>query len=354
MTKKTGVSGIHAKLKAKGIDKAHKAVRSNPVETPSGGRLPAGIEGGIAKLRSVTLGEYKNGAMKGEPYLMAAAIVIAPAEHNGIPVKGLQTRIGPEPLCDTPDKQGENARKTLKDHVNWCENQIKLLGIDAEEYDSFVDMVEAVNELANPTKQYPNPRINETWMGVKGMEDYVPDEEDGIETDEEEEEDETAESEEEETEESEEAEDETEGADEEESSEEAEEEEDWLAVGKVADGKLKAKAEAAQQKLNDKAKELGIDPEEYETWTALAEALTEAGSEESEEDESEEAEEEEEEAEEIEPSKGDTFGYKPPKSKRTVECEVVAVLKKAKTVKLKDMDSGKLYDKVPFDQLVAL
>lgn len=93
--------------------------------------------------------------------------------------------------------------------------------------------------------------------------------------------------------------------------------------------------EEEDEVMDDSAKEEEEDPAEGEE----------------EEKEGEEAEKEEEE-ENWEPKKGEVYGYKPPKHKRAVECEVMAVLAKAKTVTLKNLEDGKtLYKGIAWDEL---
>ena len=88
-----------------------------------------------------------------------------------------------------------------------------------------------------------------------------------------------------------------------------------------------------------------------DSWADVVEMIREAQGA-SEEEAEEETEEEEEEAEEITPNKGDVYNYKPPKSKKTVEVEVIKVLSKAKTCDVKNLDDGKsIYKAVPWSQL---
>ena len=56
--------------------------------------------------------------------------------------------------------------------------------------------------------------------------------------------------------------------------------------------------------------------------------------------------------EEIEPEKGDIYGYKPPHSKKVLQCKVTAVNKAKQTTSLRNLDNNKLYKDVPWDDLV--
>jgi hypothetical protein len=123
-----------------------------------------------------------------------------------------------------------------------------------------------------------------------------------------------------------------------ESEEEATEEEasDVSALGEAGD----AGDEEAQVQLQSLAEAAGIDPDDYASWADLAAAL--GGG---------EAEEEAEEEAETVPEVKDIFNYKPTGSKKAVECEVTAVFPAKRVVNLKDLDSGKAYKSVSWDQL---
>lgn len=103
------------------------------VKAPGGGaNLPPGIENGIAELVDCRFSQYKDGKMAGEYFFLAAGVVLNPDGTNspwlvdGKPVDGLRTQIM-EPMCDTPDRGGEKARKTQQEHYNWVVNQMGLL-----------------------------------------------------------------------------------------------------------------------------------------------------------------------------------------------------------------------------------
>lgn len=120
---------------------------------------------------------------------------------------------------------------------------------------------------------------------------------------------------------------EEEGDEEEEEEDEDEEEEDEEEV-KPKRGAKKAPAKKAPAKKSSKSKK----------------------AEEEEEEEDEEEEEEDEEEEVVEPEKGDTVSYKPPKARKSISCEVKTVNKRAQTCKLESED-GKEFKEVPWDSL---
>lgn len=130
--------------------------------------LPAGIEGGIAQLKEMKFGEYKEGEHKGQIYFMASGIVVEPhsvtvqtlSGPREVPILGLRTQIGPHPLCDTPKSQGK--LKTLKDHYSWVLNQIQIFGIDATQITP--QTLERTVELLKQAQPYFRFR---TWQGKK-------------------------------------------------------------------------------------------------------------------------------------------------------------------------------------------
>lgn len=384
--------------------------RKDETVDDAGGDLPPGLIG-IAKLKNMYVGTYKSGTHEGESFFRADAVVLTPKVFQGMPVAGMHTSIM-EPMCDTPEKTGKNARKTLDEHLAWVMNSLRKLGADTSDASGGADldaMVEALVEeqptfrfrtwASEPTKQYPTPRTNHSWGKLSDAPDE-DEEDDGVEDDSEEEEDEESEEEDEEGEEA------TEGE------EEDEESEDLSSLGQAAD----EGDEAALERLTELAEEAELDPDEYKTWAELAEALAPEEGEEGEEDESEdegesegeeedlealgeaaegddeeaqerlnelaaeyeldpddyswielasaiseasaegeEAEEEESEEEEEEeavvPEKEDVYMYQPPKAKKKAEVEITAVNKAKKTVSAKDLASGKLYKDVPWSKL---
>jgi len=154
------------KLGAK-VAAAHKANKDKPPEAGNA-TLPSGIEGGVAKLSMIKIDEYKTGDLKGQPYFMAQGIVRSPVSHDGRPCRGLHTKIGPIPLCDTPGK----AKATFAEHYADMLNHLKLLGVDTaatdgdmtpEEVDAFLQA--SMEELVAP--ENPTFFTFRTWKGKK-------------------------------------------------------------------------------------------------------------------------------------------------------------------------------------------
>lgn len=168
--------------------------RTTEVEYSKFGSLPPGIENGIAELRDITMGRFKEGENKGEWYFMAAGAVLHPKtftdkEKQIHKTEGKRTQIGPEALCDTPKALGE--RKTYDDHMGFFMNTLKRLGLETKNLDNKT-IGPAMDALVaskvqfkfrtwqgKPSEEFPNPKVNHDWLEATK---YVPgdnDQEDG-------------------------------------------------------------------------------------------------------------------------------------------------------------------------------
>ena len=311
---------LMAKLGKKGSD-AFKTHGSDETKVSAGGDLPAGIDGGIAQLVECKFDTYKKGDNKGKPYFIAYGVIKEPSVVGNIPVRGRNTQIM-EPICETPKR----SRKTVDEHIAWILNELRKLGVDTNDVDenSIDTLLEVLKEeqphfqfrtwKGEPTKEFPKPRVQETWGTCC---DYVEEEEDSVDEEVEEEEEE-----------------------EEESSKDEKESVDLPLLGKLAD---KGNDDANIQ-LTELAEEAGVDTDDYESWADVAKALIGSS----------ETETTEEEEEEITPEKGDVFNYKPPKKRKAIECEVTAVFKGKKTCNLKNLDTGLSYKRVAWTSLVEI
>lgn len=153
-------SGLAGKLGEKG-KQIHEARKADETTMAGGGSdLPAGIESGIAQVVDCKFSQYKEGDLKGEYFFYARAIVKEPTEVRGIPVRGLSTQIGPEPICDTPKSTGK--RKTIEDHYAWALNELRKLGVNTAEIG--FDDVEACAAAVKEAK--PHTRFR-TWKGAR-------------------------------------------------------------------------------------------------------------------------------------------------------------------------------------------
>lgn len=361
MPKQTQVSGLLKKLGNAG-KQGFDENKDKPPEYGSGGDLPDGINGGIAKLVDCKFDQYKQGNNVGKLFFYAAGVVVQPKEHNGIRIEGLRTSIM-EPLFDDPKKA--TGRKTVQEHMGWILNELKKLGVDTSgmSYDSLESTVEALKEAAPyfrfrtwkgqkaTTGQYAGqePRVQHTWSGA--IPDYTEDEDSQVnavddqveETPEEPEADETP------------AED-TPDFD----------EADLTSLAKKADNKKDKGAGEAQKRLTEMAESQGWTEDEIsgaDNWTAVAQMIRDGKPEESSDDESSESEEEseeqgEEEAQEF-PYVGAICAYKPkdPKTKKpgkSVQCEITSIDKKTKTANLKNLDTEKPYMMVPLKEITPV
>lgn len=381
MAKQTGQSALLAKLGERGR-KAHEQHKSDETTYSNMGELPGGIEGGIARLVDCKFDTYKKGNNVGEFYFYAAAVVVSPQDFNGQRVAGLRTTIM-EPLHDTPTRK----RATLADHIEWVYNELRKLGVDTSSI-SFEDLetVAAALKKSGPyigfrtwkgdkqeivarggkywvgDKSYPTeaaakaanpfagkePRVNHDWLGLRDYSD------DGDAAD---------------------AVDDSSGDDEsnghapaatsappkrsppkkaEPEPEPNDDGPDLDALVADADGG----DEEAQVKLAEVAKAAGIaehDVESAESWAALAEmirTISDGGV-----DRGEQSADEPQ-AADWEPMKEEVYLFRPldPKTKRpakkAIECEVIAVDKRGRTVGLKSLDDPKQqYKAVPWDSL---
>ena len=346
MAKQTQSSSLATKIKAKAKDVFDASKATEPTYD-TGGNLPAGIEGGIAQLVDCCVKKIKEGKQNaGELMFYAAGVVVSPEEHGGVRIKGLRTNIS-EFLFDTPTR----SRTTFAEHLDWVLNEMKKLGADLSETseDEVEDVMAALKEqqpyfrfrtwvgAKNTEGPYKDrePMVNHIWSGVKGLEDYVSDDADAGVVDE------TGDEEPEETPAP------VKGKStktrpapvEEEAAEEGEA--DLAALAESADG---GDADA-QRELEKLASEAGVDAASIATWAEVVEAMQAGG------EAAEESEPEAEEAAEVVPEKGEVYSFKAKGQKKAVDHEVVAVLPKAKTVTLKNLDTGALVKGVGWSDL---
>ena len=320
------VGGLMAALGKKG-QSALAAHKNDETRFSIGGDLPEGIDGGIAQLVECKFDTYKKGTNEGEYYFLAAGVVKEPSMVGTIPCRGLRTQIM-EPVCDTPGR----SRETVDEHFEWILNELRKLGVEtsAIDGDSIESVAKALKEeqphfrfrtwKGESSVDFPNPRVQHTWNG--SCEYSEPEEYDEVVDETEEEPEEEAE---------------------EEESEATEEEENTLqSLGEEAD----SGDEDAILQLTNRAEEAGFDPNEYETWADLAEAIEDGSTEEDGEEDGEE--------EIIAPEKGSVYGYRPPKSKKDIDCEVTAVFAGKQTCNLKNLDSGLSYKQVAWNKLVDI
>lgn len=288
--------------------------------------MPPGIHGGVARVTKCYFGEYKKGVNQGETFFMAIATGIEPATApNGAPARGANINLM-EPMCETTASTSGKVTSE-EEHVANVMNEMRKLGVDTSEVTCFEDLeslAQAIQDAApyvrfstsqgEPTKKYPDPRIWHNWNGLaEGYEQK-----------------------------------ETEDVEEEvgelpEHGEAAPEDEvpfdsnDINSLAEAADNG----DEAAQEKLMELTESAGLDGDvvaDTENWGEVADMLAEVANE----DEKDE-----------EPTKGDVYGYKPPRARKAVEVSVTAVFKAKKTCNIKNVEDNKTYKGVSWDKLLT-
>jgi hypothetical protein len=183
------VSGVFSRYGPKAVE-AFNRHKGDETEYGNFGDLPPGIDGGIAQLVDCRVLEIKEGKQNaGELMFFARGVVVEPEQVED-PRTGLVVRIKnrnttlSEPLFHTP----ERARKTFEDHMAHVLNQLRKLGLSTEDIaatDEELNAQLATLKESAPffrfrtwqgpkSDQYPNPRVNHTWEGTQGLEDYTP------------------------------------------------------------------------------------------------------------------------------------------------------------------------------------
>jgi len=169
------------------INEAFEEHKHDEVQVSAFGELPV-LDNGVAQLTECKFDQYKEGKNKGEWYFQARGMVHEPEYVGHVKTRGRFTMIQ-EPMCETPDR----TRKTVKEHVQWVINQLKLLGVDTREMtaDDLEGTAEALKEAApffsfrtwkgqkQTTGTYANqePKVNHEWQGAT---EYTPEEAGGV------------------------------------------------------------------------------------------------------------------------------------------------------------------------------
>jgi len=315
MAKKPKTTGLMQNLgeKARKIFDRHKDDATDYGQQD----LPAGINNGVAQLVDCKFDIFKTGTkFEGEYFFFAAGVVVEPVEFEGTRIEGQRTQII-EPLCVTPGRK----REDVESHLAWVMNELRKLGVDTSslDYNDLEAVVKAL-ETEQPffrfrtwigTKQETGPyaglepRVQHQWLGVcdtpdvGNVEDIDEDGTDG-----------------------------TNGTNVEDVEEDSS---DVTNLGIAADDN----DDDAQVQLSTMAQNAGIDPEKFETWTELAEAIvaeSEGGN------------------DQYEPSVGDVFKFKPPRAKNLIELTITAVYPGKETVNGKG-SNGKPYKSIPWSKL---
>ena len=147
------------------------------------GGLPAGLDG-VAELTECKFGIYgpDTGDLKGHYFFMGQASILTPkhAEVKAnvvVPsggtkkkIAGSFTKIGPEPLCDTPSK----SRKTTAEHVAWILNELRKLGAPPAQLSAAnLESLAAAIKKSKPTFSYRTYKFEDTKAENRGGKWYV-------------------------------------------------------------------------------------------------------------------------------------------------------------------------------------
>lgn len=340
--------------------KATKAIASHKGDTKtielSGGALPAGIEGGVAKIVEcgVQLINKPGSPNNGQPIFRAAAVIVEPKEFEGRKIEGRQTSMIIS-LFDTPTRK--EGSRTVEDHIAEVLAYFRSWGIDTSDIGDDASVIET--ELCpavlaagvhvsfrtwkgekQTTGFYAGrePRVNEQWgpavpydggdapdaaTATDDVEDNTATEPDA-------------------------------NQDEVETANDGPTSDELAALAKDADNAKSKTRQQSERKLKEYALEKGVDESDVENaanWAAVVELIEGAGG---------DAPAEDDEPAEYEPSKDDVVKYtvldkagKPVKNAKgkltKVECEVQSVDKKTKTATLKNLDDQKtVYKAVPW------
>lgn len=301
--------------------------------------LPGGIKNGVAKLIECKFDKYKKGDNEGEYYFIASGIVVEPAQSGGMTVKGLRTQIM-EAVCETTTRADKVTSEA--EHVANIMNTMRMLGADTTDTEDLEELAAALKEaqphfrfstsLGKTTPEFPDARVWENWHGAV---DYEPQDE-GAEVEEEETEEEVGEL--------------PEHGEAPPDDEVPFDGNDLNALAEAAD----KDDEESQQKLLELAASAGIDEEtrndDKVLWSELADMIAATANGDEEETE-EKPEEDDTDNKKWEPEKGEVYNYKPPRARKSVECEVTAVAKTKQTCSLKNLDTNKLYQSIPWSKL---
>lgn len=302
--------------------KRYESKKHEEVQLPTGGgNLPAGIENGVARLLSLELQPPRKEDTDSLPWISIRGMVETPPEHDGVPVRGMQDFFNlPGGRPKSEDEVVDRILGVLNtfgydmDDCDWSEvedNSVFQSIVESKVYFRFRTW------QGQPTNDRPDPRVNRIFLAA------AP----GYESDGEEDE---------------EPEDDTEEAEE---NEEQEEEEDLATLAKRAD---EEDDEDAQEAIEKAALDAGIDKTTIEEADDYATIVGMIDSDETEDGDEQEEEESEEGAA---PEKGEVWKYKPPRSRRLTEVEVITVNNTKQTCNVKRLEDGKVFKAASWGEL---
>lgn len=150
-------------------------------------QLPPGINNGVAKLTTgCKFGTFQTGKNQGETFARFEATVVRPltvmTKDGEVKVQGQYTSLM-FPLCQTENQAGKVT--TQEENVARFMNELRKLGVDTSGFKSRKDLEAAMAALGQVrpyvrfstsasavTPANPDPRVWENWHGI--IEDYEP------------------------------------------------------------------------------------------------------------------------------------------------------------------------------------
>lgn len=115
-------------------ENARKDSRNAKPKTPGATRavIPAGVEGGVAKLTRVDFDTIENGNYAGSQRFYCHGIVVEPKEFDGTRIEGLLVQPSIITLDDVKSSYGDTS---FAENVAKAENRLKLLGFPTEDFE---------------------------------------------------------------------------------------------------------------------------------------------------------------------------------------------------------------------------
>lgn len=160
-----------SKLMQKLGDRARRHVLENADKEAEFGRidLPPGVKG-YAQLKSIEFAEYKTGDNKGKYYMRAVGVVVEPEYFRD--QNGVETKVGGQQTSIMVPVE-ETSTKSFEENIERAENELKKLGLSAEDIRSYngdiEEMAAALVSAAPYFKFSTSPRKNMQTGQVDGI-----------------------------------------------------------------------------------------------------------------------------------------------------------------------------------------
>lgn len=175
MPKTTTKGSLRERIEA---ENARKDSRNAKPKTPGATRavIPAGVEGGVAKLTRVDFDTIENGNYAGSQRFYCHGIVVEPKEFEGTRIEGLLVQPSIITLDDVKSSYGDTS---FAENVAKAENRLKLLGFPTEDFEDLEsDTLEYFQEAGEMYFSFRtwNPEDSDRIIHIiQGpVRDYVP------------------------------------------------------------------------------------------------------------------------------------------------------------------------------------